>query len=135
MFLSFVSLFFWSLGKIPGSDKSLFPSDDGWLEVVQSLIRVIPLDDPLGPAVITLLLDECPLPTKVTGVDSRPRQFGSLWFIFFYFFSSSPSPGCSSEAVGHAVPELGGGATGRPQSCQTQKHNRRPRLPRRKTGW
>lgn len=39
--------------------------DDGWLEVVQSLIRVIPLDDPLGPAVITLLLDECPLPTKV----------------------------------------------------------------------
>lgn len=44
-----------------------FPSDDGWLEVVQSLIRVIPLDDPLGPAVITLLLDECPLPTKVRG--------------------------------------------------------------------
>lgn len=42
-------------------------SDDGWLEVVQSLIRVIPLDDPLGPAVITLLLDECPLPTKVSG--------------------------------------------------------------------
>lgn len=42
-----------------------FLSDDGWLEVVQSLIRVIPLDDPLGPAVITLLLDECPLPTKV----------------------------------------------------------------------
>lgn len=26
---------------------------------------MIPLDDPLGPAVITLLLDECPLPTKV----------------------------------------------------------------------
>ncbi|CAB1313878.1 unnamed protein product [Coregonus sp. 'balchen'] len=25
-------------------------TDDGWLEVVQSLIRVIPLDDPLGPA-------------------------------------------------------------------------------------
>lgn len=43
-------------------------SDDGWLEVVQSLVRVIPLDDPLGPAVITLLLDECPLPTKVSGL-------------------------------------------------------------------
>ncbi|KTG31761.1 hypothetical protein cypCar_00005947 [Cyprinus carpio] len=42
----------------------LAETDDGWLEVVQSLIRVIPLDDPLGPAVITLLLDECPLPTK-----------------------------------------------------------------------
>ncbi|XP_012512875.1 PREDICTED: RING finger and SPRY domain-containing protein 1 [Propithecus coquereli] len=38
--------------------------DEGWLDVVQSLIRVIPLEDPLGPAVITLLLDECPLPTK-----------------------------------------------------------------------
>ena len=39
--------------------------DQGWLEVVRSLILVIPMDDPLGPAVITLLLDECPLPTKV----------------------------------------------------------------------
>ncbi|EAW82909.1 RSPRY1 isoform 3 [Pan troglodytes] len=39
-------------------------TDEGWLDVVQSLIRVIPLEDPLGPAVITLLLDECPLPTK-----------------------------------------------------------------------
>uniref|UniRef100_A0A3Q4HPW3 Ring finger and SPRY domain containing 1 n=1 Tax=Neolamprologus brichardi TaxID=32507 RepID=A0A3Q4HPW3_NEOBR len=37
---------------------------DNIITVVQSLIRVIPLDDPLGPAVITLLLDECPLPTK-----------------------------------------------------------------------
>ncbi|KAK2188973.1 hypothetical protein NP493_119g10019 [Ridgeia piscesae] len=36
----------------------------GWLAVVQSLISVIPMEDPLGPAVITLLLDECPLPTK-----------------------------------------------------------------------
>lgn len=44
----------------------LWFTDEGWLEVVQSLIRVIPLEDPLGPAVITLLLDECPLPTKVS---------------------------------------------------------------------
>ncbi|XP_078607488.1 RING finger and SPRY domain-containing protein 1-like [Branchiostoma floridae x Branchiostoma japonicum] len=36
----------------------------GWLSVVHSLINVIPMDDPLGPAVIILLLDECPLPTK-----------------------------------------------------------------------
>ncbi|XP_032830644.2 RING finger and SPRY domain-containing protein 1 [Petromyzon marinus] len=42
----------------------LAEQEPGWLELVQSLIRVIPLDDPLGPAVITLLLDECPLPTK-----------------------------------------------------------------------
>ncbi|XP_055892147.1 RING finger and SPRY domain-containing protein 1-like [Biomphalaria glabrata] len=38
--------------------------DQGWLNVVKSLIRVIPMEDPLGPAVIALLLDECPLPTK-----------------------------------------------------------------------
>ncbi|GFY61450.1 RING finger and SPRY domain-containing protein 1 [Trichonephila inaurata madagascariensis] len=36
----------------------------GWLTVVHSMANVIPMDDPLGPAVITLLLDECPLPTK-----------------------------------------------------------------------
>ncbi len=39
--------------------------ESGWLAVVHSLINVIPMVDPLGPAVITLLLDECPLPTKV----------------------------------------------------------------------
>ena len=39
--------------------------DDGWLKVVKSLIRTIPLDDPLGPDVITLLLAECPLCSKV----------------------------------------------------------------------
>ena len=39
--------------------------DEGWISVIKSLIEVIPLEDPLGPAVIALLLDECPLPTKV----------------------------------------------------------------------
>ena len=34
----------------------------------QSLVRVIPLTDPLGPAVMTLLLDDCPLPTSSTAV-------------------------------------------------------------------
>ena len=45
--------------------------EEGWLKVVQSVIRVIPLDDPLGPAVITLLMDECPLPTKVSDICVR----------------------------------------------------------------
>jgi hypothetical protein len=40
--------------------------ESGWLAVVKSLIRVIPHDDPLGPAVVILLLDDCPLPTKVS---------------------------------------------------------------------
>ncbi|ESO85848.1 hypothetical protein LOTGIDRAFT_130506 [Lottia gigantea] len=45
--------------------------DSGWLEVVKSLIRGIPLTDPLGPAVITLLLDEFPLPTKEALMELR----------------------------------------------------------------
>ncbi|XP_075228744.1 RING finger and SPRY domain-containing protein 1-like [Lycorma delicatula] len=38
--------------------------EEGWLQVVQSMVHVIPVDEPLGPAVITLLLDDCPLPNK-----------------------------------------------------------------------
>ena len=38
--------------------------EDGWIQVVTSMIRVIPIHHPLGPAVITLLFDDCPLPTK-----------------------------------------------------------------------
>lgn len=57
---------FWIALLILSVTSVLWLTDEGWLEVVQSLIRVIPLEDPLGPAVITLLLDECPLPTKVS---------------------------------------------------------------------
>ena len=42
--------------------------EEGWLQLVKSLVEVIPLSDPLGPAVMTLLLDDCPLPTKETAV-------------------------------------------------------------------
>lgn len=38
--------------------------EKGWLTLVNSMINVVPLDDALGPAVILLLLDDCPLPTK-----------------------------------------------------------------------
>ncbi|KAH7982705.1 hypothetical protein HPB52_006771 [Rhipicephalus sanguineus] len=38
--------------------------ESGWLLVVRSMVNAIPMDDPLGPAVITLILDDCPLPTK-----------------------------------------------------------------------
>ncbi|XP_071446628.1 RING finger and SPRY domain-containing protein 1-like [Hetaerina americana] len=38
--------------------------EEGWIQVVNSMVNVIPMGDPLGPAVITLLLDDCPLPTK-----------------------------------------------------------------------
>lgn len=56
--------------------------EDGWLIVVRSMGQVIPLHDPLGPAVITLLLDECPLPSKVSEWGFR--------LIELLFCSSSP---------------------------------------------
>jgi len=40
--------------------------EEGWVQLVESLVTVIPLSDPLGPAVMTLLLDDCPLPTVET---------------------------------------------------------------------
>lgn len=38
--------------------------EDGWIQVVKSMVHVIPMNDPLGPSVITLLLDDCPLPSR-----------------------------------------------------------------------
>ncbi|KAK0081567.1 hypothetical protein PV325_011932 [Microctonus aethiopoides] len=40
--------------------------EEGWIEVVTSMVNVIPMSSPLGPSVITLLLDDCPLPSKDT---------------------------------------------------------------------
>lgn len=37
--------------------------EDGWIQVVRSMVDVIPTEEPLGPSVITLLLDDCPLPS------------------------------------------------------------------------
>ena len=49
----------------------------GWLNMVKSMIDVIPIDDPLGPATISLLLDECPLPAKET-ILKLSQMFDSL---------------------------------------------------------
>ncbi|KAI8430728.1 hypothetical protein MSG28_000912 [Choristoneura fumiferana] len=38
--------------------------EEGWIQVVLSMVNVIPLDDPFGPSVITILLDDCALPSK-----------------------------------------------------------------------
>lgn len=40
--------------------------EDGWIQVVSSMVNVIPMHNPLGPSVITLMLDDCPLPSKVS---------------------------------------------------------------------
>jgi len=44
----------------------LSETESGWLDVTQSLVDVIPIKDPLGPANITLLLDDSPIPAKET---------------------------------------------------------------------
>jgi hypothetical protein len=41
----------------------------GWLCLVRSLIRTIPLSNPLGASVITLLLDDSPLPSKESVIE------------------------------------------------------------------
>lgn len=42
----------------------LAEKEGGWVAVVHAMIYTIRIQDTLGPAVITLLMDECPLPTK-----------------------------------------------------------------------
>uniref|UniRef100_A0A2R8M2W6 Tripartite motif-containing protein 5 n=1 Tax=Callithrix jacchus TaxID=9483 RepID=A0A2R8M2W6_CALJA len=52
-------------GRGPHEPRRKKQNVDGLvLDTLASPPIVIPLEDPLGPAVITLLLDECPLPTK-----------------------------------------------------------------------
>ncbi|XP_045784180.1 RING finger and SPRY domain-containing protein 1-like [Maniola jurtina] len=40
--------------------------EEGWIQMVTSMVNVIPLEDPFGPTAISILLDECPLPSKET---------------------------------------------------------------------
>ena len=40
------------------------------VQVVKCLVEAVPDEDPLGPAVITLFLDESPLPTRVSAKHS-----------------------------------------------------------------
>ncbi|XP_075990597.1 RING finger and SPRY domain-containing protein 1-like [Anticarsia gemmatalis] len=42
--------------------------EEGWFQVVSSMVHVIPLEDPLGPSAITIVFDDCPLPSKDTVV-------------------------------------------------------------------
>lgn len=44
-------------------------SENGWLDVVLACVEVIPIGSDLGPAVISILLDECSLAPKVINYD------------------------------------------------------------------
>ena len=45
--------------------QTLSNKGHGWLLVLHSMVNVIPINEPLGPAVITLVMDDCALPAKV----------------------------------------------------------------------
>jgi hypothetical protein len=66
----------WSLVQL----HKIAEEEHGWVRVVSTLLTVVPLEDPLGPAAIALLLDDCSLPTKVT----LPYLISEL--IYFYDF-------------------------------------------------
>ena len=63
----------------------LSETESGWLDVTQSLVDVIPIADPLGPANITLLLDDSPIPAKVGSI----RHLGTA----LYHPGDRPGPG------------------------------------------
>jgi len=42
--------------------------EEGWIQLVKAFVHVIPMEDPLGPAVMSLFLDDCPLPTRETAL-------------------------------------------------------------------
>ncbi|CAH2226576.1 jg6302, partial [Pararge aegeria aegeria] len=50
--------------------------EDGWIQMVASMVTVIPVEDPFGPTAISILLDECPLPSKETVI--RLTQYFAL---------------------------------------------------------
>ncbi|UYV76223.1 RSPRY1 [Cordylochernes scorpioides] len=45
---------------------SLADQDSGWLSVINAMIRAIPSDHPHGPALMAIVLEDCPLPAKET---------------------------------------------------------------------
>jgi len=51
----------WSLVQL----HKIAEEEHGWVRVVSTMLTVVPLEEPLGPAAISLLLDDCSLPTKV----------------------------------------------------------------------
>ena len=45
--------------------KQWFWINNTYFQLVRAFVHVIPVSDPLGPAVMSLLLDDCPLPTRL----------------------------------------------------------------------
>jgi hypothetical protein len=45
--------------------QELASNERKWIKILLALIERVKLNDPLGPAIIALFLEECPLPSKV----------------------------------------------------------------------
>jgi|LakMenEpi03Aug12_release.lakeMendotaPanAssembly.Ray.scaffolds.fasta_scaffold1134665_2 hypothetical protein len=45
--------------------QRLASNEKGWIKIMIQLVNRIELDDPIGPSIITLFLDEFPIPTPV----------------------------------------------------------------------
>ena len=55
--------------------------------MVNSMVQVIPVENPLGPAVITILLDDCPRPNKVCKLEIFFNLYENLLFIISTLYS------------------------------------------------
>ncbi|XP_047524393.1 RING finger and SPRY domain-containing protein 1-like isoform X1 [Pieris napi] len=40
--------------------------EEGWIQMITSMVNVIPIENPFGPTAISILLDACPLPSRET---------------------------------------------------------------------
>jgi len=84
-----LSFLFYSGSEAPEALRKLHwlaDDGDGWIQVVLSMIHVIPLDDPLSPALITVILDDCPLPDKVL-IYLKSLSFINLYNKIWCFFN------------------------------------------------
>ena len=72
--------------------QALSNKGHGWLLVLHSMVNVIPINEPLGPAVITLVLDDCALPAKVFRSSSLENSFPlSILSFLLGFHNKDPS--------------------------------------------
>ena len=46
--------------------NSIVEKEDGWIQLLKAFVFVIPEEEALGPAVMSLFLDDSPLPNKET---------------------------------------------------------------------
>jgi hypothetical protein len=46
--------------------QEMASNEKSWIKILIALVERVKLNDPLGPTIIALFLEECPLPSKVS---------------------------------------------------------------------